>query len=191
MLELKVNGKLGLYEVKLPTSLNEISEQYLYDVTNHVNVAPNYSLIGLVFRERLSTLILAARKNSKKSDVSVIPVFIKSNGIDKQFNHIALRDRLIIAPSDIMMGYHISAPNNFLTINTILDIIDGDPDVYTQALNIKDECYFIEFKLVPNCNIHGYYSNLEVAEFVSPFVTKLSDAKTSTIIVPSKSNIIV
>lgn len=191
MLELKVNGKQGLYKLSLPTSLNEITEQYIHDVTSHVNVAPNYSLIGLVFREKLSTLMLAARKNTKKSDVSVIPIFVKSENIGEQFAHVCICDRLIIAPSDIMMGYHVSAPNNFLTINTILDILDGDVNVYKEVLNVKDECYFIEFKLVPNCNIHGYYSNLEVAEFVSPFVTKLADAKENTIIVPSKSNIIV
>ena len=152
MLTLDVNGKQGAYKLNLPTSISEITESYIDEVTSHVKVDANYSLIGIVFKERLSTLILSARRNKKTS-----------------------KDKLIISPSDIMLGNHISAPNNFLTINTILDLLDGDADAYAKLVNIPEDCYFIEFKLVPNCNIHGAYTQSKVAEFVSPFVTKVND----------------
>ena len=63
MLTLDVNSNRGVFKLNLPTSLNEIDKSYIMEVTNHVKVDSNYTLIGVVFREKLSTLILAARKN--------------------------------------------------------------------------------------------------------------------------------
>lgn len=191
MLTLEVNSKQGVFQLNLPTSLNEIDESYIMEVTSHVKVDANYTLIGVVFREKLSTLILAARKSKKNSDIPVIPIFVKAGETDsKLINSLKIRDKLIISASDIMMGYHISAPNNLITINTILDLLDGDMKVYNQLMASQEMCYFIEFKLVPNCNIHGAYGSTDVAGFENPFVKKLASAPNSNIIMPNR-NIIV
>lgn len=191
MLTLEVNNKQGVFQLNLPTSLNEIDESYIMEVTNHVKVDANYTLIGIVFREKLSTLVLAARKSKKNSDIPVIPIFIKAGETDSKFiNSLNVRDKLIISASDIMMGYHVSAPNNLITINNILDLLDGDMKVYNQLMASQEMCYFIEFKLVPNCNIHGAYGKTDVADFNNPFIKKLASAPTSNIIKPN-NNIIV
>ena len=191
MLTLEVNSKQGVFQLNLPTSLNEIDESYIMEVTNHVKVDANYTLIGVVFREKLSTLVLSARKNKKNSDIPVIPVFVKAGKTNsKLINSLKIRDKLIISASDIMMGYHVSAPNNLITINTILDLLDGDMKVYNQLMTSQEMCYFIEFKLVPNCNIHGAYSATDVAGFENPFVKKLASAPNSNVIIPNR-NIIV
>ena len=192
MLKLDVTSQSGGYKLNLPTSLNEIDESYIKEVTNHVVVDANYTLIGVVFREKLSIIILAARKNKKNSDSAVIPVFVKAGKTDSELiNSLNVRDKLIVSPSDIMMGYHISAPNNLLTINTFLDIVEGDINLYNKAMSVQDYCYFIEFKLVPNCNIHGAYKQPEVEEFVNPFITKISSAQTSNIIDINKPKVLV
>lgn len=192
MLTLKVSGNLGDYDLNLPTSLNEITEEYIHDVTKHVKVEENYSLIGIVYRERLSTLVLAASKNKKNSNVAVIPVFVKSGKTSSELiNSLFIRDKLIISPSDIMMGHHISAPRNLLTINTIVDLVTSDSTAYQKLLRVQEECYFIEFKLVPNCNIHGAYDSPEMAGYASPYVIKTASAKESNIIVPNAPKIIV
>lgn len=192
MLTLNVNGKNGVYKLNLPTSLNEIDESYIAEVTDHIKIDANYTLIGVVFREKLSTLVLAAHKNKKNSDIPVIPIFVKAGETDSKFiNSLKIRDKLIISSSDIMMGYHISAPNNLITINTILDLLDGDVKVYRQLMTSQEMCYFIEFKLVPNCNIHGAYSNHELTEFTNPYIIKTANAKESNIVVPDAPKIIV
>ncbi len=195
MLTFNVNSKRGIYKFNLPTSLNEITDSYIEEVTEHIKIDANYTLIGVIFRERLSTLALAARKNTKDSNISVIPIFVKAGETNSNLiNGLKVHDKLIIAPSDIMMGYHISAPKNLLTINTILDLIEGDINTYNKLIGIKEMCYFIEFKLVPNCNIHGAYNPIDTENFVNPFVTKISDASEefdSNIILPKKPNIIV
>lgn len=195
MLTLDVNGKNGVYKLNLPTSLNEIDESYIAEVTDHIKVDANYTLIGVIFREKLSTLILVARKNKKNSDIGVIPIFVKAGKTDSDLiNGLNIRDKVIISPSEIMTGYHISVPNNLLTINTILDILEGDVNTYNKLISNQEMCYFIEFKLVPNCNIHGAYKQPKAAKFVNPFVTKIAsapEASGTNIIVPKTPNIIV
>ena len=192
MLTIKVSGNLGDYDLNLPTSLNEITEEYINDVTDHVKVDANYTLVGIIYRERLSTLILAATKNKKKSDVAVIPIFVKTGKTDSELiNSLNVRDKLIISPSDIMMGYHISSPRNLLTINTIIDIVTSDPKAYNTLLGKKEECYFIEFKLVPNCNIHGAYKIPETSTFTNSYVIKTASAKENNILLPNTPKIIV
>ena len=192
MLTLKTSNTRGVYELNLPTSLNEIDESYITEVTSHIKVDANYTLIGLIYREKLSTLVLAATRNKKTSDIAVIPIFVKAGESDSKFiNSLNIKDKLIISPSDIMMGYHVSAPNNLLTINNILDLVEGDPVVNKKLMNINEQCYFIEFKLVPNCNIHGAYEKPKVTEFVNPFVTKVSEPTVNTIITPKTPKIIV
>lgn len=190
MLTLEVNNKQGVFELNLPTSIDEIKESYIKEVTNHVKVAANYTLIGIVFREKLSTLVLAARERKKNSDISVVPIFVKAGETDsKLINSLNVRDKLLISASDIMLGYHVSTPNNLITINSILDLINGDPKVYNQLMASKELCYFIEFKLVPNCNIHGAYEQNDMSDFENPFVKKIANAPKSNIIIPD-SNII-
>ena len=192
MLTLTTNNVRGVHELNLPTSLNEIDESYIAEITSHVKVDANYTLVGLIYREKLSTLILAATRNKKKSDIAVIPIFVKAGESNSKFiNSLNIKDKLIIAPSDIMMGYHISAPNNLLTINIILDLIEGDRVANQKFMSINEQCYFIEFKLVPNCNIHGAYVQPKTSEFVNPFVTKFSEPITNTIITPKTPEIIV
>lgn len=195
MLTFDVNSKHGVYKLSLPTSLNEIDKSYIEKVTNHVKVDANYTLVGIVFREKISTLIIAARKNKKNSDISVVPIFVKAGETNSKFiNSLDITDKLIISPSDIMMGHHISAPNNLLTINTILNILEGDLNTYNKLICNQEICYFIEFKLVPNCNIHGAYKQPSITEFVNPFVTKISNApevSETNIIIPKTPNIIV
>ena len=85
MLTLKTSNARGVHELNLPTSLNEINESYITEVTSHIKVDANYTLIGLVYREKLSTLVLAAIRNKKKSDIAVIPIFVKAGESDSKF----------------------------------------------------------------------------------------------------------
>lgn len=191
MLTLNVNGKQGAFTLNLPTTLSDITKEYITNVTSHIEVDANYTIIGVVFREKLSTLILANRGNKKNSDIAAIPIFVKAGKTNSELiTKLDVGEKLIIAPSDIMLGHHLSAPTNLLTINNILNIIEGDMDVYNKVLGVQEQCYFIEFKLVPNCTIHGAYKNC-CNDYVNPFVIKTGEAKKNNIIVPGTPKIIV
>lgn len=191
MLTLNVNGTQGVFILDLPTTLFDITKEYISNITSNIEVDANYSIIGVVFREKLSTLILASRKNKKTSDIAAIPIFVKAGKTDSEFiNKLNAGEKLIIAPSDIMLGHHLSVPRNLLTINNILNIIEGDTEIYNKVIGIQEACYFIEFKLVPNCNIHGAYKD-DCNNYVNPFVIKTGENKKNKIIMPSTPKIIV
>lgn len=78
-------------------------------------------------------------------------------------------DKIVIAPSDIAMGHHVSCPKNMITINNILEYCDGDKEAYQRAIGISQHCYYLEFKIVPNCNIHGNYKE-ESGSYKNPFI---------------------
>lgn len=175
MIEFETNGKNGNYAFNLPTSLNEITKDYLEEVTKDVMVADNYTLVGVCYREKLSNLVLSVKQRKNNITTAVVPIFVKKGVSDPGFyNGIEIGNKLILAASDIAIGHHVVAPKNLLTIENFLNFIEGDTDVYHKALGKNEYCYFIEFKLVPNCNIHGYYKTNNNIDYVNPFVKKVN-----------------
>ena len=162
MIKFSTSGKNGSFEVTLPTNLSEIPNKYLYDVTKDIVIADDYSLIGICYCEALSSILFANNAKKGKITTGVVPIFIKHGNTNNNYiRSINCGDKLIIAPSDIAMGHHVVAPNNKITIDNILYCTEGDNRIYQEALKFNKRCYFLEFKLVPNCNIHASYKNDE------------------------------
>lgn len=172
MLKFEVNGKLGSYVLNLPTKLEDITQGYLQHVTKDVIVAPNYSLVALCYKEKLSTFLLAGRGTKNEVSTAVIPLFVKSGDSDSNFVNIMLTGtKLIISPSDMAMGYHVNCPKNTLNINLLAAYSEGDNQAYQRAVAIKDNIYFLEFKLVPNNAIVGCYNPIQQeGNYEHPFV---------------------
>lgn len=171
MLKLKINGDAGKFNVNLPTSLSEISKEYLVNATKHIDVAPEHSLVALVYREKLA-VILNSSKQNKEINTSVVPIFVKAGDTDTKFvKKLKLNDVLIITGSDLSLGIHVVSQLNNLSIPNIVAICQGDNNIYKDALTHTGYCYFIEFKLVPNNAIKGIIgaSNLPA---VDPYVSR-------------------
>ena len=145
MLKFEVNGKRGVILMNLPTKLSEITPEYLNDVTSNVVVADNYSLIGILYRESLASVILANNRKQKNITTAIVPIFIKAGATDTEY------------------------VKNMITINNILEYCDGDKEAYQRAISISQPCYYLEFKIVPNCNIHGNYKE-ESGSYKNPFI---------------------
>lgn len=159
MITFNVNGKRGTKSISLPSKLSEVTPEYLLEVSKSIKIANDYSLIAIVYKESPSTLILTANSKKKEATASIVPVFVKSGDSDSNFiKDIKAGDKIIISPSDIALGHHVSAPANTITITNVLSYLEGDKDLYSNA-ELKTLCYFVEFKLVPNCNIHGNYTS--------------------------------
>lgn len=163
MLKFTTNGKNGVNVLTYPTSLDEITPEYLKEVTNDIVLSENYSLIGVCYREKLSNIILSVRQNKKSTDIPVVPIFIKGR------KDIETGDKLVISPSQIAIGHHVNAKKNVLTINNLLHYVDGDGMAFGNASKYKDFVYFLEFKIVPNCDIVGYYKKENDKDFENPF----------------------
>ena len=170
MLKFEVNGKHGSIIMNLPTKLSEITPEYLNEVTSNVVIADNYSLIGIIYRESLASVILANNRKQKNITTAIVPVFIKSGITNTEYiKNMSCGNKIVIAPSDIAMGHHVTCPKNKITINNILEYCADDKEAYKKAIGISQACYYLEFKIVPNCNIHGNYKE-ESDSYKNPFI---------------------
>lgn len=171
------SGKKFAYN--LPTSLDEIDKTYLLSITANINVADNYSLVAIVYHETLSSIILTYKQKKKNLVTGVVPIFIKAGNTKNEFNkHISCKDKLIISSTQLSLGHHVACPSNELSLDKFIANIDRDKEIYQRYKNSfgNEEVYFIEFKLVPNCDIVGYY-NSNITGKIEKVYTTITDNK--------------
>lgn len=174
MKEFIVKTKMSEVKFNFPTKLEELTSEYLLGVTSGVTVAPNYSLIGLVYHEKLSTLFMTCRNKKKTASIGVIPIFIKSGKGEKSIVDSAkFGQKLLISNSQIQLAHHCAAPTNNLTLDYFAKVVDAntDKDLYQSLLvdNNPQEVLFVEFKIVPNCDIIALYDNPTKVD--NPYIT--------------------
>lgn len=154
MVDLKVNY-LGLNQTfRMPTSMSEVNMNVIADYVKHVNVGNDYALIAVVFKERPITIVSVSKQN-KNASVSGVAVMIKSNTNDEFIKGIKLGETIVISPSDIAIGHHVNSPDNVLTPGFLLNLLQTNPDLNKKLMAIKVPTCFVDFKIVPVCNIHG------------------------------------
>lgn len=167
-----VKTDAGTYDVSLPTKLDEITSEYLSYVTKDVSVAPEYSLVGLVYIDKL-TMVLNSNKAKNGITTRVVPIFVKAGTTDSKFVSTCLcGSKLLVPGSDLSMGLHVHCPDNKITINSIVSIFSEDKNAITSAWNDNNVYYFLEFKLIPNCAIKGVIYDTENlnGNWENPFV---------------------
>lgn len=154
MVDLKVNY-LGLNQtLRMPTSMSEIDMNVIADYVKHVNISKDYALIAVVFKERPITIVSVSKQN-KNASVSGVAVMIKSNTDDDFIKDIKLGETIVISPSDIAIGHHVNSPANVLTPGFLLNLLQTNADLNKKLMTVKVPTYFVDFKIVPVCNIHG------------------------------------
>ena len=159
----------------LPTNISELTEHdYLYNLSSHVDVADDYSLIALCHKEKLSNFVIAGRGSKKEMATSVVPIFVKSGKSTNIFiNSIKKGSKVIISGSALSLGHHVAVTNNDLNMSKFASIIDGDSNAMRNALALNTNVYFVEFKLIPNNEIIGIYNPID-DKFINPFCISLS-----------------
>ena len=176
MKEFNVTNGNSNITLNLPTSLNEITPEYLTSVTSHVEVAPYHAIIGIVYRCKLPELV-STNKKSRAMSMAIVPVYVKGNIDDSSpdtftmLKKIKAGDKLIIAGTDIERGYHVTSTRNRITIDNVLTIYKNDNNFAKNIITDQNYYYFVEFKLVPINDIKGYYKDkFEDDSFVNPFI---------------------
>lgn len=176
MKEFIVNDGKKSFNLTLPTSLNEITKEYLLDVTADISIAPYYAIVASVYRCKLPEVIANAKK-SRQMAMAIVPLFVKANVPDTVepclndvIKSIEASDKIIICGTDIERGYQLSTPKNVITLDTIIRIYTNDTNFAKGVMADQTYYYFVDFKLVSINDIKGYYhSNVE--PFSNPFVT--------------------
>lgn len=170
-------GKEG-FKINLPTKLSEITEDYLKGVTDNIIIAPYYAVIATVYRCKLPEVI-SSNKKSRAMAIAIVPIFVKANlngkiedGLLEVFNNLKCGDKIVICGSDIERGYHLSVPNNFITLDNIVKIYNEDEGFAKVVMPDQNYYYFVDFKLVPINDIKGKYSSAKPADFINPFIIR-------------------
>ena len=85
MVSLKVNYQGKNCVPNLHTMFNEVNMDYLKSLVANVEVAPYYSIVAVLFKER-PTAIISTLKQNKTSNVQGVSVMIKQgNDKDSEF----------------------------------------------------------------------------------------------------------
>lgn len=163
----------------LPNSIGEISDEWLKEITQSIKVADNYSLLAIVYREKLSSVILA-KSQKKQITAPITPLFVKAGANDSSFiSNIECKNKIIISNSQLALGHHVVVPNNELSFERFLRYCDSDTkNTYQRALEHFSNAYvcFVDFKIVPNCDIIGNYSPISTS-YKEQFVDVISNLK--------------
>lgn len=141
------------YAFHFPTSISEIDTEYLSKLTDHVHLAPYHILIGLVYKDSLSNIILTYKQKKAKINLSVTPIFIKA-GKDTDID-ADIKDILVIPPTSLQLGYGINIPANELSLDRFTAILDGDNEAYKRIMGNDSKVCFVDFKIIPVNEIKG------------------------------------
>jgi hypothetical protein len=174
MKEFIVTTEFSEVKFNFPTNLKELSSDYLTKVTSNVTVAPNYSLIGIVYHERLANIIITCKNKKKNAAFGIVPIFIKSGAGDPSIvDNAKVGQKLLIGSSQIQIAHHCAVPANKLTVDYFATVVDNsvDKELYQKAVQDPDqsEVLFVEFKIVSNCDIVALYD--DVVKINNPYIT--------------------
>lgn len=171
MKEINVTFKNAEYKINIPTSRKDITDSYLEEVTQMLEIAPNYSLVALITIEEFVNVVNPTGKK-QNAFTAGLPVFVRAGKSDDEFiNNISCGQTIIISDSDLSMGHHINSPYNKISKSYLSSLLSQDKNVVQNSWSNNEKCYFLSFKLVPNCNIHGAISEEEL-NVVDPYVIR-------------------
>lgn len=158
MLNFAVNGSKGRYDVTLPTKFEEVTNEFLVDCANTITIAPNYSLIALMYKQPLAMVLNAIKKRDGMT-TAVVPVFVKAGKTDSEFvNSLKVGDKLVVMGSSLSIAVHVNVGINELNIEKFLGIVDGDNKFRADVFKYKEPCVFVDFKLIPNCELKAIHN---------------------------------
>ena len=162
MLNVNVTGSGKGSFLSLPTTIDEVSIEYLTGVTSDVRIEPNYALVALCVSDKLSTLCSNSNKN-KNIDVKAISIFVRSNDPHKAID-VLPGEKLICAPTDIMIGHEVTAPRNILSPSKVTKLVNSTKELSAKIFTYTEHIWLVTFKLVPLNAIHGSYKNIDADE---------------------------
>lgn len=153
------------FAVQIPTKVEEITKEWLLDVTKNISIAPYHSLIALVTKDVLMNLLSKKKDNNRV--VGAIPMFVKRGFLEDNFENgflasLTPTQPIIIAGSDLAMGYHVNSKDNKFSPGYVVSNCNRDNGSYQLALGDSENIYLVEFKIIPNSAIHGAYMVNEV-----------------------------
>lgn len=145
-----------------PTTIDEIDADYLKEITNYVCVSAHHCLIAIVYREKVSTIVMTYKQKKKSINTSVVPIFIKAGETDSEFiKNLEIKDKLIIPTSMLQLANHVNVAKNELSMDRFVSEIDKDIEAGKRGISANFPACFVDFKIVGVSDIVGAYKKEE------------------------------
>lgn len=180
-IQIKLNNQN--YELVLPNSPDEITNEFLKTVTDGFVIGDNRSLVAIITQISLGEAISGTGKK-KETVVGVIPRFIKSGKTDVDYiKNIKLGDYLVIGAGDLENGYHVNFPSNSLMREKVIYQIVNDENTNNGGMVSKarqdnmvsrEKVCFVSFKIVDNYSIAGIHPDEYPKYENNPYFVKKS-----------------
>lgn len=160
---LKIKSDLKPYSINIPTDISEITEEYFNKLLNNVKLPDNYVMVALCYNDRLFNCVNAIIKEKANETTSIVPLLAHKADNIKNFN---IGDILIVDGFAVSRGVHFSHPKNYISYGSIKKYCSDDDKLYNAIIKGKfndnkttfPNCWFVEFKIIPVCDIKGSYS---------------------------------
>lgn len=168
---IRIKSDLKNYAIEVPTSITEIDEKYFKWLLQDVQLAKNYAIIAICYKDRLFS-ILSDFKNGTTGTKEVVPIIAKAN-TDAETPAI-VNSIAVVDSSSLERGTHLSLYNNSISFAHICNYCIGDAELSKaimsgsffnggkttgahEAKMAAPDVYFVEFKIVPICDIKASY----------------------------------
>lgn len=170
---IRIKSDLKPYAVEVPTAISEIDETYFKWLLQDIQLAKNYAIIAVCYKDRLFS-ILSDFKNNNNGMRQVVPIIAKIN-CDVDDNPTAIVENIaVIDGSALERGTHLILPNNSISFASLCNYClndsnlakaimsgaffnDGKATGAHEAKMSAPDVYFVEFKIVPICDIKASY----------------------------------
>lgn len=135
-----LNSDKANYAIYIPESIHEITNDMLDKITKHINIAPHYSLIALLYKTSLFKLASKVNNNVGDDYIKVLPVFVRANYDNCNSRNLSPVEedkgliRPIIAPSVIERGYEVYV-STAMSLQSVLGYIQNDYNLRNSLIN--------------------------------------------------------
>ena len=169
---IKLESKLKNYSLLIPTSINEFTPEIFNTITANINLAKNYAIIAILYKSKLFEFSAAIDKKYA-TEVGVVPMVAKISDEDAKLVNTKVGYKVNLTRSSIERGEHINIPANAISLSKVSEFIKNDIELSKSIMTgeyFKEEgktilesknnspyCYFLEFKIIPVCDIHASY----------------------------------
>lgn len=131
-------SKANNFGVKFPTNIKELTPDILKSITDGIKLPKYYCIVALAFDTKLFDFCTILR-NSKNTNVGVIPILAKISEDDSKEINASIGDRLIIDRSNLERGVQLNV-KTMITSNNASRFFSNDNELtknIIQKSNIK------------------------------------------------------
>lgn len=164
------------FGISFPTSISEITTEIWNAITSKVKIPKYYSIVALCFKTKLFDFVISANGN-KNTSVAITPIVAKISDEDSKEINVKVGEQIVIDRTSLERGNHVNI-NTMISSYKAYSYINNDEYLRNCIVNRKEDKIFydtseqkyinsidcpevviVEFKIIPNTDIHGSISN--------------------------------